>query len=631
MFGRAFRTTCGWLWLPLFVFIGCGSDSSTPNQAPSDAGVSTETSPGDASSDAVQDGGSEARPPDAADDASNDGGTGLSPADWPAGELETFTEKNKDFPTSHPPEQSDTAMIAGTSNALAVRSGYEALARGGTAADAAVTTALSQVVLAAGSYVSAAGIFFCTYYDASTGEVSYLNAGFDTPLGELDPMTIPASGPSGRTALVPGFVAGIQALHDRFGALPFASTFEPAIYFADEGFELNYNIGHAIDSKQDVLGRLPETKAIFTDDSGNWYTTGDWFRQPVLADTLETIAQQGASYVYEGTWAERFVAAVQADGGTIEQADMDAYEVIWSEPAQTTYRDYTIWSAGLPSLGGVNTVEAFNVFEAADLTSMGDPTESAEALFWYAQIHRLYSFGFFDESALQTIVPGVDLSPESRLTKATAQQLWSAMVDGNVPFVATPSPSTHSDAIVVVDAQGNVAAITHTINTAAWGDTGIFVDGISISDAAWFQQARMAETGPGNRLPEETNPTIVLEGDEPVLASSSIGVVHQRTLSVLYPLLTYDVSIAPAFEHQGVLWPDFTDFTADGIVEQVLEGSYDATLLDDVRALGLSVSEIPEVSHHSYRGYWVGIQKKESDGSLEGMTSMYLNGAVVGM
>ena len=144
-----------------------------------------------------------------------------------------------------------------------------------------------------------------------------MNAAYNTPLYEEDPRSIPSDEPSGRTALVPGFFAGLEAVHQAFGKLPFKTIFEPAIYFAEEGFELNELLGYYIDYRKDVLSRLPETQAIFTKENGEFYSAGDWFRQPVLAETLKKVADQGSKYIYQGEWAQRFVNAVQADGGKI--------------------------------------------------------------------------------------------------------------------------------------------------------------------------------------------------------------------------------------------------------------------------------------------------------------------------
>src|SRR5262245_10367464 len=112
-------------------------------------------------------------------------------------------------------------VVVGTTGPAAVHAGLEALKKGGSAADAALTTALAQVVECGGAYVSHAGIFAMVYFDAATSKTYYLNACYNTALDEKDPTTIPGRGkPSGRTALVPGFMAGVQAAHDRFGKLP---------------------------------------------------------------------------------------------------------------------------------------------------------------------------------------------------------------------------------------------------------------------------------------------------------------------------------------------------------------------------------------------------------------------------
>ena len=85
-------------------------------------------------------------------------------------------------------------MVAGTSDPFAVHAGIEILKHGGSAADAALTTALTQVALTAGSTVSYAGTMAVVYYDASTDQTYTLNAGYQTVQQETDPGTIPVVG-----------------------------------------------------------------------------------------------------------------------------------------------------------------------------------------------------------------------------------------------------------------------------------------------------------------------------------------------------------------------------------------------------------------------------------------------------
>ena len=115
----------------------------------------------------------------------------LSPASWPPGELEKYSELQDLYVRSHPRGVGRRGVVVGAGSALAVRAGLEALKQGGTAADAAIVTALAQVTLEAGCWVSFAGIFDMTYYDAASGEVYAVNGDFNTVQRETDPMSIP--------------------------------------------------------------------------------------------------------------------------------------------------------------------------------------------------------------------------------------------------------------------------------------------------------------------------------------------------------------------------------------------------------------------------------------------------------
>ena len=167
-----------------------------------------------------------------------------------------------------PPENPEgtNGMIAATTGGRAIQAGLEILKEGGSAADAAMTTALCEVVHAAGSYVSFAGPMMMVYYEAASGKAFYMDTEYAVPLNETEPGSIPSKG--GRTALVPGFMAGVQAAHDRFGKLAFSRLFEPAISMAADGEKVGAVMEWWIDSKKGVLGRYPETKKIFTRSDG---------------------------------------------------------------------------------------------------------------------------------------------------------------------------------------------------------------------------------------------------------------------------------------------------------------------------------------------------------------------------
>jgi gamma-glutamyltranspeptidase/glutathione hydrolase len=471
---------------------------------------------------------------------------------------------NLEFGRPRTESDAEHGMITGTSGALAVHAGLQALRAGGTAADAAMTTALAQIALAGGSWVSYAGILSGLYYESATGKIHTLAGTFVIPKDETDPMSIPPGAtvvghPSGRSALVPGFMAAVQAMHDRFGKLSFSSLFEPAIYIADHGMVVDAHFSGMLGFRRDVLSRLPETHATFFKPDGTLYQTGELFRQPALAQTLRNIAKNGAEYMYRGAWAKDFVAAVQREGGRVTLEDMAAYRAPWGDPIQTSHFGYDVYTT--ESLGGRATLGALNLIEAANLPKLGHPSMSAEALYAFVSSLTGPNIAFLGapSAMVARYLGDIDVSPSALLDKDKARQLWQKIESPaweQFMAAATAAPANrpnHSDAIVAVDAQGNIAALTHSINTVTWGTTGIVVDGITIPDAASFQQtaiqAAIHAAGQGARLPDPINPVLVLKGGKPVLGASSIGSgLYEFTVQGLVNILDYGMGPQAAID-----------------------------------------------------------------------------------
>ena len=207
---------------------------------------------------------------------------------------------------------------------------------------------------------------------------------------------------------------------------------------------------------------------------------------------------------------------------------------------------------------------------------------------------------------------GLDLTPASRVKRETSAAIWQRMQTGEWPFAAKlrkedDLPPNHSDGVVVADHWGNMAVVTHSIYTVTWGDTGLFVGGISIPDAGAIHQSAIERAGPGNRLADGMCPLIVLGGEgKPVLGSSAIGGgLHQKTLQVLSSVLDFGIDPQVAVEQPAFLLPDAS---ADQLVAQVDRSSFDGKLLDAVRRLGQPIRELTRQEAGAYRGYWVGVQ-----------------------
>jgi len=531
---------------------------------------------------------------------------------------------------------SSNGMIAGTNNPFAIHAGFEALKKGGSAADAALTAALAQIALSAGATISYAGFMTAVYYEAASDSLHTLNAAYNTVRNENDPLTIPGMGqPSGRSALVPGFTAGAEALHSRFGKLPFSALFAPAIWVAENGFTLSRPIANWLQVQGKSVTRLAPARRIFTKTDGNLYTVGDLFRQTELASTLTKIANLGSAYMYEGEWATHFVDAVRSEGGNMTLEDLTAYRAFWTDPIEISYRDYRVVTLGPPNKGGMQTLASLKLAEVADLKQYGHYTSSAQALYYLIQFSRIQGvLANATPSTLQGLFPNVDFSPDSRLTPETAQQLWNLIQARavRVPHVEKQGPD-HSAGVVVVDSRGNVASVLHTSNCILWGSTGIFVDGISIPDPASFQQRAIANSPCGLRLPDGTNPLIVLKSGKPALACAAIGpALHQTTLQNLTNIMDFGMEANRSVEQPNTRGPVIgTSLTCEWIPEYEKEavgaGDFEDSVIEGVTALGQPTKD---VGGHHQLGYWIGIQIEPETHTLTAGVTSRLNALAEG-
>jgi gamma-glutamyltranspeptidase/glutathione hydrolase len=547
--------------------------------------------------------------------------------------------------TAHTEVTARRGMVVTTSGAGTASAGVATLEKGGNAMDAALTAALLQPCLAAGSYVSYAGIINIVYFEAASGKVFNLNAGFNTVQSETEPLTIPgidlealASGnllsfnspPSGRTALVPGYFAGVEAARERFGKRRLQDLLKPAIECAEQGFILTPEIAGIMQSRQAVLQRLPTTRALFTRPDGQMYQAGERFRQPQLARTLRAVSRQGVGYIYNGAWASEFVGAVRREGGKMTLADLAAYQPTWIDPVHGEFNGFDVYAHGLPSRGGVTLLEGLNLAASSNLAALPPYRDSPLALFRMLQFAKLGAILNAPGVAPQLEKAlGFDLSPAARTRAETSERLWKLLDAGAIPAIQAPRKLTtaHSDAVVAADRFGNVAALVHTINTVNWGSTGIFVGGISIPDSAAFQQALIATVTPGSRLPEDTSPGLVLRGGKPVLGFSGIGSgLNVRSLGALLDTLAHGMTPHQAIASPALGGLDFSRAADGEIGANVGAGELSDKYLQELRDLGQSVRE-----DDLQRGYWIAIGIDASSGLRGGaLREMQIGGSAQG-
>jgi gamma-glutamyltranspeptidase/glutathione hydrolase len=173
----------------------------------------------------------------------------------------------------------------------------------------------------------------------------------------------------------------------------------------------------------------------------------------------------------------------------------------------------------------------------------------------------------------------------------------------------------HSDDVVAIDRDGNIAALTHSINSVLWGRTAINVDGISIGDPASFQQAAIARVPPGSRLPGPTETGILFRDGKPMLGFASMGAgLHQRTFQALMNVMHFGMTVDEAINTADFLLPD-TDPKTGQLTFRVPKGRFAKSVLDEVGYLYQEMDPADPMFAVS-EGLWVAISRDPKTGVL---------------
>jgi gamma-glutamyltranspeptidase / glutathione hydrolase len=263
--------------------------------------------------------------------------------------------------------------IVATSQTLASQAGAQILARGGSAVDAAIAAnAVLGVVEPMSNGIG--GDLFAIYWEAKTGALSGMNASGWAPQ-RLTPDLLKQKGITEMpdagiySVTVPGCVAGWRALHKKFGRLPWAELFRPAIYYAQNGFPVTEFISAYWKADRERLLENSNARRTFL-LNGSAPEVGQFFRNPDYARALETIAHRGADAFYRGAIAQAILRSSDRLGGVMTAADLADFEPEWVQPISTTYRGWTVYELP-PNSQGMAALEMLNIFERFPLPEWG--------------------------------------------------------------------------------------------------------------------------------------------------------------------------------------------------------------------------------------------------------------------
>lgn len=410
-----------------------------------------------------------------------------------------------------------------TSHPLAVRSGLDVLREGGTACDAALAAAATQLVVEPHMTALTGGLELL-YWDAGTGGASYLNGNVAAPLAPLPGFT-GADLTTGRGVPVPGWWPAFRAAHERFGGVPRARLLRDAIFLARDGFAVHPYLFGEVYAHRAELGCHEQGREAFL-PGGSLLGPGETLRQERVARTLERLRDEDLDY-YLGDFARAVSAECRRGGGVLTREDFAAYQARWHTPLRGTYRDVEIVASAPPDDGGCQLIEALNLLELTDLPSWGP--SSVDTLDLLVAVHNEVYY-----APPRTAATDV----EALLSKDYAARRLERLGSAPSP-AAVPSPGTIH--VTVVDEQGNVASVTHSHMASPWVN-GLFAEGCQLSGGGSFFQRGMP--WPGERATVYLAPNLVLRNGVPVLASGSPSVsLVACVLQNLVNLVDFGLSI----------------------------------------------------------------------------------------
>ena len=279
---------------------------------------------------------------------------------------------------------------------LAAEAGLAILRKGGSAVDAGIAVQMVlNLVEPQSSGLGGGG--YILYWDAGSKQLASIDGRETAPAAATPELFLDADGKplprdaamaSGLSIGVPGALAALALAHDKYGKLPWAELFEPAIALAREGFPISPRLAQML-AEADPQSFAPDARAYFFDAQGRPWPVGYKLANPALADTFETIARDGAKAFYQGDIAKDIASAVQNDPrkpGKLAAEDIASYRAIEREPICAPYRAHKVCGMGPSSSGGVTVAQVLGIVEPFNL---GPAPLGARATHVIAEAERL--------------------------------------------------------------------------------------------------------------------------------------------------------------------------------------------------------------------------------------------------
>ncbi|RXG15466.1 gamma-glutamyltranspeptidase/glutathione hydrolase [Leeuwenhoekiella aestuarii] len=493
----------------------------------------------------------------------------------------------------------DSIMVV-SAREEASRIGAEILKNGGNAFDAliAVDMALNVAYPFAGS-LGGGGFMVYRKANGQIGSIDYrekapMAATYDMYLDE-EGNPIDSLSRQGPLAVgVPGSISGMFAINEKLGSMPMSEILEPVIQLAKNGYAITENQLNRFQKYAPVFDQVNGKEILYSigfhENDTLKIEIGNFIKNPVLAETLQRIADNGKSEFYEGETAQILVDFIEAHGGIITLEDLKNYEAVWRKPITSTYKNLKVIGMPPPSSGGVCLAQIFKMLEPYDMQEYGHNTVKSIQVITEAE-RRAYA----DRSFFLGDPDFNDIPIDSLTSKAYASRRMQ-----NFSFEkATPSAEINHGVISgyesmetthfsIIDQYGNAVALTTTLN-GAYGsklyvdELGFFLnnemDDFSVKPGEpnmfGLIGAAANKIEPQKRMLSSMTPTIVEKDGKLWMTvgtpggSTIITSVLQTILNVAdYNMGMQEAVDAPRFHHQWL--PDVVTFEPDAFGEEIL-------------------------------------------------------------
>ena len=478
-----------------------------------------------------------------------------------------------------------------TSQPLAAQAGIEMLRRGGNAVDAAIATAITLTVVEP-AMNGVGSDAFAIVWDGHN--LTGINGSGKSPAAwtprRFKGPNMPTQGWDSVT--VPGAVSTWIALSQKFGKLPFADLFEPAIRYASDGFQVGTKTASIWSWSVDSFAHFNAFQEHFA-PRGRSPNPGEIFERPDLVETLTDIAYTKGESLYRGRLADAIVAQSQREGGAMALDDLANHSVLWTDPIAQPYRDVVLHEIP-PNGQGLAAQIALSILEHLDVQSI-EPG-SVDWIHYQVEAMKIAiraAFDHFADPEVMTIPPSELLEPGSIARAAKSISNDAASMH---PPVALPV-SEDTVYLTTADADGAMVSMIQS-NYRGFG-SGIVIDGTGISmqnrGSGFVLTPGHPNIVAGNKRPFHTIiPGFVTRSDgSPAMAFGVMGGHMQHQGHVQMVTRIFDHGENPQAASDAPRWHVSPDYrlaletgTPPRTIKALEERGHDAVLVTDEGLFG---------------------------------------------